>query len=130
MPQVGPFEILVVAVVALIVFGPEKLPDIARTIGRSLADFRRVVDEAKEEFQSGLSFEDDEPDHPMNEVLQEPAHRSETRDRFEATMNLTEIPDQAPSALDAETSTDLAAPSPFTPIPTSLEPPREEPHDV
>ena len=70
MPQIGPLEILMVAVVALIVFGPEKLPEIARTVGKTLADFRRVMDEARGEFRAGLDLDDEPPDpHPISEAL-------------------------------------------------------------
>jgi Tat protein translocase TatB subunit len=64
-PQVGPLEILVVAVIALIVFGPEKLPDLARRVGRTAAELRRLADEAREEFQVEFDLgaeEDDEID--------------------------------------------------------------------
>jgi Tat protein translocase TatB subunit len=62
MPQLSPIEILVVATIALIVFGPEKLPQIARTIGRSAAELRRMANEVKEEFQAGLDLDLDDED--------------------------------------------------------------------
>ena len=37
MPQIGPLEILVVLVVALVVFGPNKLPELGRQVGRGYA---------------------------------------------------------------------------------------------
>jgi sec-independent protein translocase protein TatB len=54
MPQVGPLEIIVVAVLALIVFGPQRLPEIARTVGRFLNEMRRMANEVKTEFREGL----------------------------------------------------------------------------
>jgi sec-independent protein translocase protein TatA len=71
MPQVGPLEILVVLVVALIAFGPEKLPGMARTVGRTLTQLRQMADEVKGEFQAGL---DDpvEPDKPPPVSTEEP----------------------------------------------------------
>ena len=60
MPQIGPLEILVVSAIALIVFGPEKLPEIARSIGRAAAELRRVASDAKAEFESGLNDDDDD----------------------------------------------------------------------
>lgn len=62
MPQIGPLEIFIVAAIALIVFGPQKLPELARSIGRFLSDMRRVADEMRSEFASGL--DDDEPTEP------------------------------------------------------------------
>ena len=43
-----------VGAIALIVFGPQKLPEIARNIGRFMADMRRMAAEVKDEFASGL----------------------------------------------------------------------------
>jgi TatA/E family protein of Tat protein translocase len=42
MPSLGPAEILVILVIALLVFGPEKLPDIAKQVGKGMREFRRV----------------------------------------------------------------------------------------
>jgi TatA/E family protein of Tat protein translocase len=44
-------EIVVVAVVALLVLGPDRIPSVARSIGRMLAELRRAVDEVKYEFR-------------------------------------------------------------------------------
>jgi Tat protein translocase TatB subunit len=60
-PQLSPIEILVVATIALIVFGPEKLPQIARTIGRGASELRRMASDVKEEFEAGLELDDDRP---------------------------------------------------------------------
>ncbi|MDO3378457.1 Sec-independent protein translocase protein TatB [Geoalkalibacter halelectricus] len=44
---IGMPELLLILAVALIVIGPKKLPDIARSLGRGLAEFRRATDELK-----------------------------------------------------------------------------------
>jgi TatA/E family protein of Tat protein translocase len=60
LPQIGPLEILVIFIVALVVFGPSKLPQIGRQVGRGFREFRK--------FQAGLrddieeAFRDDEHD--------------------------------------------------------------------
>ena len=47
---VGPMEIVIVLVIALIVLGPKRLPDTARSLGRGLREFKgAVTGEAKEE---------------------------------------------------------------------------------
>ena len=45
----GFFEILVILAIALIVIGPEKLPELAQTLGRYMAELRRTADEFKAE---------------------------------------------------------------------------------
>jgi len=41
-------ELLLILAIALIVLGPKKLPEIARTLGRGLSEFRRATGELKE----------------------------------------------------------------------------------
>jgi sec-independent protein translocase protein TatB len=54
MLNVGPFELLVVLAVALIVVGPERLPELARSVGRVLRQFRDVQDEVRNMVSSGV----------------------------------------------------------------------------
>ncbi len=44
---IGTTELLVILVVALLVLGPKKLPEIARSLGRTLAEFKRVSTDVK-----------------------------------------------------------------------------------
>lgn len=60
--NIQPLEILVIAIFALIVFGPRKLPDIARTVGKVLGELRRTANEFKTEFEEG--FEETRPTPP------------------------------------------------------------------
>jgi sec-independent protein translocase protein TatA len=47
-------EILVIFVIALIVFGPKKLPDLGRSIGRAMAEFKKASDEFQETVKSEM----------------------------------------------------------------------------
>ena len=62
MPQIGLLEILVVSTIALIVFGPQKLPEIARAIGRAANELRRMASDVRSEWETGLDVDDDEDD--------------------------------------------------------------------
>ncbi len=64
MPAIGPLELLVVAAVALIVFGPQRLPELARTIGRAMSEMRRMAADVREEFERGLQEDEEQPDAP------------------------------------------------------------------
>jgi Tat protein translocase TatB subunit len=44
-------ELLLIAVIALVVIGPKRLPDLARALGRGFAEFRRATDELKQTFE-------------------------------------------------------------------------------
>ncbi|HEU18184.1 MAG TPA: twin-arginine translocase TatA/TatE family subunit [Deltaproteobacteria bacterium] len=45
---IGMPELIVILIVALIIIGPKKLPDLARSLGKGLAEFRRATDDVKE----------------------------------------------------------------------------------
>lgn len=68
MPEIGPLEILVIAVVALIVFGPEKLPEMGRKVGIFLANVRRMSNDMRSEFTGWMDDEDDDPFTPEDET--------------------------------------------------------------
>ena len=41
--QVGPLELLIVGIIALLVLGPQRLPDAARAMGRGMREFRGAL---------------------------------------------------------------------------------------
>ena len=47
---VGPEELVLILIIALIVLGPERMPKVARDFGRVIGDLRRTSDELREEF--------------------------------------------------------------------------------
>jgi sec-independent protein translocase protein TatB len=53
----GPTEILLIVVLALIVFGPAKLPQIMGQVGKAIADFRRATSELSDEFNRTIQAE-------------------------------------------------------------------------
>ncbi len=57
MGNFGPAEMLVIAIFALLVFGPRRLPEIARSVGKAVREFKK----ATSEFTQELSLEVDEP---------------------------------------------------------------------
>ena len=45
--SIGVPELLLILVLALLIFGPKKLPDLGRTLGRSLAEFKKASNDLK-----------------------------------------------------------------------------------
>ena len=43
MPNVGPLELAIVLIIALVIFGPKKLPELGRSMGRGIREFKQSV---------------------------------------------------------------------------------------
>jgi sec-independent protein translocase protein TatA len=61
MPQIGPAEILVILLVGLLVFGPKRLPEIGRQVGKGMRELRKFQDTVRGELDGVLNLTDDEP---------------------------------------------------------------------
>jgi sec-independent protein translocase protein TatA len=59
--DIGFQEMLVIGVLALLVFGPGKLPELGRMIGRALREFRRASDEFRSTVETNLHINDPDP---------------------------------------------------------------------
>jgi len=55
---IGTGELLLLLLIALIVLGPERMPKLARDLGRALADFRRTSDDLRNEFLNADKYLD------------------------------------------------------------------------
>lgn len=64
MGPVGFTELVVIFFIALIVFGPEKLPDLAKTAAKGLREFRKATDGLKSNWEEHLR----ETENPVNEI--------------------------------------------------------------
>lgn len=58
--NIGFTEMMVIAGLALILIGPKQLPEVARSLGRMLNEFKRSADILKDEFQSQLTMKDEQ----------------------------------------------------------------------
>jgi TatA/E family protein of Tat protein translocase len=68
---IGMTELLVILVVALIVFGPTRLPELARSLGRAMAEFRRASTDLRQTFNESL--QDPRPPEPATPAPPAPA---------------------------------------------------------
>jgi Tat protein translocase TatB subunit len=92
--NIGPPELLVILLIALIVVGPNRLPELSRTIGRGLREFRKVQDEVKDM----VKFDLDVADPPRNgSPMAPPVHRTPRPTPVDAAPD--EPPPPAPSTL-------------------------------
>jgi sec-independent protein translocase protein TatA len=60
MPNVGPMELIIVLVIALIVLGPKRLPEVGRSVGRGMREFKESI--------SGENDRDDDEDDDVAQL--------------------------------------------------------------
>jgi Tat protein translocase TatB subunit len=96
----GTSEMLLILVVALIFFGPRKLPQISRQIGKSLADFRKASEDFKRTWEREVALETHvEPDPNQSILPRDNSIRDTTVGRNQAYNTLPE--DQAVANLES-----------------------------
>jgi sec-independent protein translocase protein TatA len=49
MPNIGPLELAIVLIIALVVFGPKRLPELGRSLGRGIREFRGSLSGERED---------------------------------------------------------------------------------
>jgi sec-independent protein translocase protein TatA len=59
---IGMPELVIILVIALIVIGPQKLPDLAKSLGKGLAEFKKATDDFKQTLEAD-SRTDEEKEH-------------------------------------------------------------------
>jgi sec-independent protein translocase protein TatA len=65
MPVPGPWELILLLVIVLIIFGPGKLPDIGNAVGKGIREFRRASSDLEESVRGESKEKDDE--RPVDE---------------------------------------------------------------
>jgi sec-independent protein translocase protein TatA len=71
MPSVGPLEVAIVLIIALLIFGPKRLPELGRSMGRGIREFRSSI--------SGKDDDDEESSQPARiEGAEQPSEPVET----------------------------------------------------
>jgi len=105
--NIGTPELLVILIIALVIVGPRRLPEIGRQVGKGLREFRKVQDEVRDMVKFDLNLAEDHDDDlapPVPEAAPKPVptpHRTRVHTDPASTPSVNgdgPVSDEAPSA--------------------------------
>jgi sec-independent protein translocase protein TatA len=122
--NIGPLELMVILLLALVVVGPSRLPEVGRSIGRALREFRKVQDEVRDSINFNL-----DPDPVTPRVPTKPGPPPAAIERARAAAAAAETqpqgdaqPETQPTA-EPKTQPETTAPLVGEAMPAEPEPP-------
>jgi Tat protein translocase TatB subunit len=74
----SPLEMVVIAVIALLVLGPDRLPEAARSVGKGMREMRNSFQAAQHEDEDVHAFEDEDEEDEEPEEIRPPAENAPT----------------------------------------------------
>ncbi len=64
---IGYQELIIIAVIALLIVGPKKLPDLAKTIGKGFSEFRKATDGITDDLKQSMQSDDKPKDEGLKD---------------------------------------------------------------
>jgi TatA/E family protein of Tat protein translocase len=107
MPQLGPLEIAVVLLIALLVFGPNRLPELAKQVGGALRELKKIQQNIRADLHDMMQDESDGAAPPP--TLPPKADGSETAEGAEGADGTVAPGPTAVAGSDADTATPTAS---------------------
>ena len=100
MGSLGMPEILIILVIALIVFGPRKLPELGKSLGKSLAQFRRASEDFKRQWEDEVAIERQRIEAPAPAPFEHSYSSADSPVSDEVPTGTAEEPSQTQAAAD------------------------------
>ena len=67
---IGGFELFIILIFGFLIFGPDKLPEIARTVGKGIARFREAQKDMNDALGNEKIFDPNNPDEPFKDPIE------------------------------------------------------------
>ena len=119
MLNIGPPELLLIFVIALVIVGPQRLPELGRTIGKGLREFRKMQDEVKDLVNTGMGDDLRQTSAELRRTASDLKSATDVRSAFRNDAPRTRP--HAPSR-DAAGGTPSVPPTSGVPAPESVAP--------
>jgi Tat protein translocase TatB subunit len=111
--SIGTSELILIGIIALIFLGPRKLPQMAKTIGKAMADFRNTTNEFKSTWEREVNFEEEEKALRTGHIASTPVARTTpVREDEGQSASLPEIKQIDKAAFDEMTAEHAAQQTP------------------
>ena len=117
--SIGTTELLVIAVVALIIFGPRRLPELGRSLGKSLGEFKRASDDFKRTWEREVEMDRvQQQEHTERAMIDAPDDAAAQTSEHTIAPTTTLPPHEGEQiARGAAASDDALVPVPPVPVP-------------
>jgi twin arginine-targeting protein translocase TatB len=66
---IGMQELIIIAIIALLIVGPKKLPDLAKTLGKTFGELRKAADGITDDFKQTLQNDEKQKDDGLKDSL-------------------------------------------------------------
>ena len=109
----GTSELMLILIVALVIFGPRKLPQLSRSLGKSLANFKRASEDFKQTWEKEVARESAIKEALIGEAMLPDEDRSilgESRNRTQAVLEASESASEDTAAATVSSSATIPAP--------------------
>jgi TatA/E family protein of Tat protein translocase len=105
MGSLGMPEILLILVIALIVFGPRKLPELGKSLGQSLAQFRRASEDFKRQWEDEVDLERRRIPPPPTTAVEPSSVAEAPASTHEEELKTSDLEEHAPAVDTAQSPT-------------------------
>ncbi|HWC71288.1 MAG TPA: twin-arginine translocase TatA/TatE family subunit [Actinomycetota bacterium] len=120
MLNIGPPELILIFVIALVIVGPQRLPELARTVGKGLREFRKMQDEVKDLVNTGMGDEFKETAAELKRTASDLKSATDVRSAFREDSDRTRprrhARDDGPATVSATPEPDTDVPPPAAPV--------------
>ncbi|MBI2216244.1 MAG: twin-arginine translocase TatA/TatE family subunit [Candidatus Rokubacteria bacterium] len=96
--DIGLQEMVLIGVLALLVFGPSKLPELGRMVGRALREFRRASDEFRSTVETNLNLNEPDPVYTPGASAHPPAGMTSTESAPGSAVSTETLPSETEPA--------------------------------
>jgi sec-independent protein translocase protein TatA len=99
MGSLGMQELIVIFILALIVFGPRKLPELGKTVGKGLAEFKKASNELKQTWEDEVRL--DKEKQEVSEILED-GKKTASEILKDSTVNPSESPEDNKGSVETK----------------------------